>query len=123
MGQETSDIEKRLAEHAAENRPKTAAELNNLGELHALMKRGLPEYIDKNGFLDARKLAIEMQITYQALYAIFRRGTIQRRRIETACFLSEKTKKKNRPAVMTDKDGKEVPWRPLVLDDFWPFMG
>lgn len=94
----------------------------DLGPLHELMTRGLPEFTDENGRLDPRQLASEMGISYQAVYLMFSRGSISKKRIATICYLSKSTKPKNRPKTM-DVDGQEVPWTPLVLDDFWPFMG
>ena len=94
----------------------------DLGPLHELLTRGLPEFTDENGRLDPRQLAVEMGISYQAVYLIFKRGSISKKRIATICYLSHKTKPKNRPKTM-ELDGKEMPWKPLVLDDFWPFMG
>jgi len=100
-------------------RPRKA---KDLGPLHDLLKRGLPSYVDENGILDVRALAAEMMVSYQAVYLMFSRGSISKQRIATVCHLSASTKPSKRPKTMLVK-GEEVPWAPLVLDDFWPFMG
>ena len=100
-------------------RPRKA---KDLGPLHDLLKRGLPGYVNDNDVLDVCAIAKEMGISYQAVYLLFQRGSISKKRITTVCHLSKKTKPSMRPDFMV-VNGKEVPWTPLVLDDFWPFMG
>lgn len=110
---ETSQVEEKLTK-----RPRKA---KALGPLHDLLKRGLPSYVDENDILDVRALAKEMQVTYQAVYLMFSRGSISKNRIATVCHLSAATKPGERPKTMI-VNGKETPWTPLILDDFWPFM-
>ena len=94
----------------------------DLGPLHDLLKRGLPGFVDDNDTLDVNRLAETMGISKTAVYHFFSRGSISKKRIATVCHLSKKTKPSLRPNFMV-VNGKEVPWTPLVLDDFWPFMG
>ena len=112
---ETSQVD----ESKTTRRPRKA---KDLGPLHDLLKRGLPGYVDDNDVLDVRAIAKEMGISYQAVYLLFQRGSISKKRIATVCHLSAKTKPSLRPKTVM-VEGKEVAWTPLVLDDFWPFMG
>lgn len=86
--------------------PKTG----DLGRLHALLKRGLPEYVHDD-VLDVRKLSSHVGVSYQAMYKWFEREQISSRRVGAIVHLSNKTK--NRP----------LDFEPLVHDDFWEFMG
>lgn len=104
------------------NTTKGLTKAKDLGPLHELLKRGLPAFVDENEVLDVRAIAKEMGISYQAVYLMFQRGSISKKRIATVCYLSKKTKPALRPATVV-VDGKETAWKPLVLDDFWPFMG
>lgn len=112
-----------MEESKITRRPRKA---KDLGPLHDLLKRGLPGFVDENDVLDVRAIAKEMGISYQAVYLMFARGSISKKRINGVCHLSKKTKPSLRPKTMTvvvDGVEKETPWKPLVLDDFWPFMG
>lgn len=102
------------AETTLSKRPRKS---RDLGPLHDLIKNGLPEFVDANGTLDVRKLAMEFGISYQAVYLMFQRGSISKKRIAQVCLLSKRTKPSNRPSWKC-----EVEWKPLVVDDFWPFM-
>ena len=104
------------------NTSRRPRKVKDLGPLHDLLKRGLPAYVDENGVLDVRRIAKEMGVSYQAVYLLFQRGSISKKRIATVCQMSANTKPSLRPKTVV-VDGKEVPWTPLVLDDFWPFMG
>ena len=108
-----------MEEAKTTRRPRKA---RDLGPLHEVLKRGLPGFVDENGVLDVRAIAKEMGISYQAVYLMFTRGSISKKRINAVCYLSKKTKPSQRPKTVV-VDGKETPWKPLVLDDFWPFMG
>ena len=94
----------------------------DLGPLHELVKRALPGFVGDADVLNVRALAKEMGVSYQAIYLMFQRGSISKRRINQICYLSKKTKPALRPETIV-VDGNEVPWTPVVLDDFWPFMG
>ena len=78
--------------------PKTP---KDLGPLHALMLRGLPSWVDPNGFLRTYDLAKYLGISYQALYKIFDRNKIAPKRVKALVLLSEGA---------------------LTLDDFAEFM-
>lgn len=89
----------------------------DLGPLHALLTRGLPDFLDKKGELDTRKLAKEIAISYQALYKWFENSRVSKKRLATILHLSENTK--NKP---TKEANGGVKWEPLVRDDFWDFL-
>lgn len=93
----------------------------DLGPLHDLLKRGLPEYVDEDGVLNVSRIAEQLGISKTAVYHFFSRKSISKKRIAAVCYLSKKTKPAHRPETMV-VNGKEVPWAPLVLDDFWPFI-
>lgn len=78
--------------------PKTP---RDLGPLHALIKSGLPNWVDNTGFLRTYDLAEYLGISYQALYKIFDRNKIAPKRVKALVLLS---------------DGK------LKLEDFAEFM-
>lgn len=75
-----------------------------LGPLHELIKRGLPDWIDSNGFLRVYDLASYLGISYQALYKIFERNRIPPKRAKALIHLS--------------KDNPQ----PLTYEDFTEFM-
>ena len=108
---ETSQVD----ESKTTRRPRKA---KDLGPLHDLLKRGLPGYVDDNDVLDVRAIAKEMGISYQAVYLLFQRGSISKKRIAMVLELSKATKPSQRPSWKSD-----VKWAPLTMDDFWPFMG
>lgn len=73
----------------------------NLGPLHALILKGLPDWVDEKGFLRTYDLATYLGISYQALYKIFERKKISPKRVKALVVLSS---------------GK------MTLDDFAEFM-
>lgn len=90
-----------------------------LGPLHELLIRGLPDYVE-NGTLDVKgKLAPHFAISYQAIYKWFERGRVSARRMHDLINMSEASK--NAPETMI-VEGKEVPWAPLTMKDFAPFI-
>ncbi len=89
---------------------------NDLGPLHALLMRGLPDYIDPNNILDVRKLAKAVGISYQALYKWFESGHVSAKRLNTIIYLSEHSVKIPLP------NAGEQPWKPLTREDFWDFL-
>ena len=95
------------------------------GDLRKLLTRGLPE-LCVDGILDIHALAARMGISYQAVYAWFKRDLVSRKRIKELCELSHSTELTNRPATMlvnTREAGEqEVIWAPLTPNDFWEFM-
>lgn len=95
-----------------------APKVNDLGPLHQLLRTGLPAFVDDDGVLDIRALSKEMGISYQAVYLMFQRGSISKKRIAMVLELSKATKPSQRPSWKSD-----VKWAPLTMDDFWPFMG
>lgn len=104
-----------------DNMTKRPRKAKDLGPLHDLLKRGLPAYVDENDTLDVRAIAAEIGISKTAVYYFFSRNSISKKRIATVCRMSAETKLADRPKTVI-VDGKEKPWSPLVLDDFWPFM-
>lgn len=58
-----------------------ARKQKDLGPLHDLLTRGLPEYVDEGGMLDVKRLAIDLSVAYQSVYHIFTRGSISKKRI------------------------------------------
>ena len=86
----------------------------DLGRLSDLITRGLPAYCDEDGVLDVKtKLAPTLGCSYQAVYNMFKRNSLARRRVHQLVHLSEQTPAELRP------DGFE----PLTRDDFWEFLG
>jgi hypothetical protein len=83
----------------------------DLGKLHALLKRGLPDYVMDN-VLDVRGgLADQFGVSYQAMYLWFKRDKIPAKRVDTAIRLSADT--------VMEPPG----FKPLTRDDLWPFVG
>lgn len=95
-----------------------AVQQKDLGKLHALLLRGLPDFVDEDGLLDVRKLSTKVGISYQAIYKWFEREQIGAKRINRIVELSQSTKKRPKPTVV---NGKKVSWSPLQRDDFWEF--
>ena len=104
-----------MDESKTTRRPRKA---KDLGPLHDLLRTGLPAFVDDGGVLDIRALSKEMGISYQAVYLMFQRGSISKKRIAMVLELSKATKPSQRPSWKSD-----VKWAPLTMDDFWPFMG
>lgn len=90
---------------------KRPVKVKDLGELHNLLIRGLPDWIDGDGILRTYDLAQFLGVSYQALYKIYRRNRIPPKRIMALVKLSGESK--NRP------EGFE----PLTTDDFLEFLG
>lgn len=103
------------------NTTRAPRKVKDLGPLHELLKRGLPEFVDDDGVLDVAAVAERMGISKTAVYYFFSRKSISKKRIAMVLELSKKTKPRKRPATMI-VNGKQVPWSALTLDDFWPFM-
>lgn len=96
-----------MEETKLSKRPK---KVRHLGALHDLMKRGLPDYVDEKGELSVRDLAMDMSVSYQAVYLMFKRNSISKKRIATLCWLSNRT------------NPRPKAWAPLDLEDFRPFI-
>ena len=95
-------------------RRKKARQRVDLGPLNKLLTRGLPSYCDEDGMLDVKqKLAPSMGCSYQAVYNMFQRESVSRRRVDQLVHMSEQTPAHLRP------DG----FTPLHRDDFWDFLG
>lgn len=86
----------------------------DLGKLHALVSAGLPDFWNRDNLLDVRKLADEIDVSFQAIYSWFERESISAKRVDQVIYLSQKTSRANRP---------KAPWKPLCRDDFWEFLG
>lgn len=82
---------------------------HDLGQLHDMLFTGLPDYRGKRGF-NARKLAKDMQVSYQAIYKWFERETIPANRVQRVIELSESSQ--HRPDDFV----------PLARDKFWKFL-
>ncbi len=63
--------------------------VRDLGPLHALVARGLPDWIDSQGRLRTHDLAKYLGISYQALYKSFERKRIAPKRVKALILLSE----------------------------------
>ena len=74
---------------------KRARKARNLGKLHALLIRGLPDWVDEEGVLRTYDLARYLAISYQALYKIYERDKLSGKRLKALVHLSEQTV--NRP--------------------------
>ena len=82
-----------------------------LGDLYALMRKGLPDFVDDRGKLDVKALAESLGLSYQAVYKWFERDSINPSRVNQVIKLSESSKVSPADSVV------------LVRDDFWPFVG
>jgi hypothetical protein len=81
----------------------------NLGKLHDLLVKGLPDYKYEGGF-NAKGVAGDLGISPQAIYKWFERESISPNRIKQLVSLSEKTLNRGENFVA------------LKRDDFWPFI-
>lgn len=119
------DLNPTLSKYPAKKQKKRVVRknANDLGKLHALLTRGLPEFV-QDGVLDVRKLATEIGdgISYQAIYAWFERERLSFRRVQQICQMSRATEPRFRPAPKF-VDGNLVEWQPVVMEDFIEFMG
>lgn len=95
-------------------KPKKA---RDLGKLHALLIRGLPDWIDEGGLLRVYDLAKYLGISYQALYKICERERISSRRMVALLKLSRESKKPFNVNMATNE-----PYGPLTTDDFMEFL-
>lgn len=95
---------------------------NDLGKLHALLTRALPEFVE-DGVLDVRRLATQIGdgISYQAVYAWFERERLHYRRAQELCQMSRATEPRFRPAPKF-VDGNLVEWQPATMEDFIEFL-
>ncbi|RID91840.1 hypothetical protein D2N39_11420 [Gemmobacter lutimaris] len=82
----------------------------DLGQLHALLRRGLPDFTH-DGIFEAKRFARTIGVSYQAIYKWFDRERISPNRVARIIELSEETTEWPEGFV------------PLKRDDFWPFMG
>lgn len=92
---------------------KRARKTRDLGPLHALLIRGLPNWVDEDGMLRVYDLAKFIGISYQAVYKLFERNKISAKRVNTLIALSAKS---------TVGQVKGEDFSPLTAEDFWPFM-
>lgn len=88
---------------------KRARKVRDLGPLHALLIRGLPDWVEADGMLRTYDLSRHLGITYQALYKIFERDRIAPKRITAIIRLSEATKSSGE-------------FTPLTYQDFLDFL-
>jgi hypothetical protein len=96
----------------------TAPKTRDLGPLHELLVRGLPDWLNETGALRAYDLAKYLGISYQALYAQFARKRVGPKRVNALIELSAKSKKLNPESPDYDEDFKA-----LTYDDFANFFG
>lgn len=102
-----------------ENRARLAPrKARDLGPLHALLVRGLPDWLDADGALRAYDLAKYLGISYQALYAQFARKRVGPKRVNALIDLSAKSKRLNPESLDYDEAFKA-----LTYDDFASFFG
>lgn len=110
-----TDYELLGIEEPKTRKPKKAKEL---GPLHDLLMRGLPDYMNGEMF-DTHKLARTMKVTRAAIYKWFEKNQVPSKRAAEFIRLSEATK--NKPKTM-QVGGREVKWTPLNREDFWEFI-
>lgn len=110
----SEDLEKLVFDDESYPRKRRKARQNkDLGRLNELLTRGLPTYCDADGVLDVKgNLAQALGVSYQAVYGMFKRESISRKRVEQVVHLSEQTRAADRPGG----------WLPLNRDDFWEFL-
>lgn len=89
-------------------RPRKA---RDLGRLHALLIRGLPDWVDEDGLLLSYDIAKELGISYQAIYRIYKNERIPPKRIAALIELSAQSRKR----------GDD--FAPLTHEDFAEFLG
>lgn len=98
-------------------RRKRARKARDLGPLHAMVARGLPDWIDEDGLLMSYDIAEYLGISYQALYKIFSKNRISAKRVAAIVKLSQESVK---PFQVNPETGE--PYEALTNDDFWEFM-
>src|SRR5690606_6656469 len=89
---------------------KKAPRTEFLSELHKVLTRGLPDFVDEFGVLDTRRLARKIGISFQAIYGWLGNNRISKKRVETVIHLSESTA------------NKPDEWKPLTKEDLWDFL-
>ena len=80
--------------------------VKELGPLHSLLVKGLPDWHDEEGRLRTYDLARHIGISHQAMYKAYQVNRLSTRRIKEMIALSEQTQ--NRDSDFT----------PLTFDDF-----
>ena len=73
--------------------PKRPRKVKNLGKLHALLIRGLPDWIDEDGLLKVYDLAKQLGVSYQSVYAFLGRERVPPKRMNALIKLSEESEK------------------------------
>jgi hypothetical protein len=89
-------------------------EPKNLGQLHATLRRGLPDYV-QDDLLKVKGddgLAKQFGVTWQCVYIWFADNRLPARRVKLAIELSENTREENR----------DNGFRPLSWADLEPFV-
>lgn len=91
-------------------RANTVVSSTDLGKLHKLLAKGLPDLVTEAGIFDVERLAKHFGISFQAVYKWFEREQIPAKRVM--------------PVVLLSKNQKNIgaKFKPLVRDDFWEFM-
>lgn len=100
---------------AKSRKPKKA---RDLGGLHDLLMRGLPDFMDGEMF-DTKRLAKRLNLSRAALYQWFKNNQLPPKRVPQIIKLSEQSRK--RPSTMM-VNGTTMKWAPLTRDEFWEFV-
>lgn len=88
---------------------RTPGKTRDLGPLHNMLARGLPDWCDGAGNIMSRSLASHLGISYQALYKIYHRNRMPANHIKTLIALSAKTRSPSHKC--------------LAYEDFAAFLG
>ena len=96
---------------------KTARKVKDLGRLHALLIRGLPDWIDDDGILMLKEIAKYVGVSPQAAYMWLARESIMPKRIAALVLLSEQSTK---PFPVNQVTGEA--YGPLTKGDFYEFL-
>lgn len=91
---------------------KKARKVKDLGRLHALLIRGLPDWIDDDGILMLKEIAKHCGVSPQAAYKWLERESLLPKRIAALVKMSEESRK-------PFPEG----YGPLTKADFWEFLG
>lgn len=81
--------------------------VGNLGRLHQLPTRGLPDWCEADGRLNVQALAAELKMSDKALYAQFKRTRVSAKRINAFIALSKATALQKDFAPLTHSDFAE----------------
>lgn len=81
-------------------------EVKELGPLHGLLMRGLPDWHDEQGRLRTYDLAKHIGISHQAMYRAYQVNRLSTRRIKEMIALSEAS------------ENRSEGFEPLSFDDF-----